>query len=283
MKKIAALLGLVGVVSIFSSCSTDDSFNPVIPDNNESLVQSSSSVAGKSSASKPTSDGTASSSSKETVVLPEHVYISASSNTTPYYSSGSSFCWSEKCEGISAPTQVSSSSFSLEITISSEAPIYPTVTENQMIDQRDQKKYKLETIGGVHWMAQNLNYETQSGSFCGGPDGKDVCKTYGRFYTISAARKACPTGWRLPTLEEIQAADNTVDEKWWTLGGRVKFSEDETGTPMATDYGLDDQQGYWWTSTGTSWRVQPSSSEHVEQGADAANGRAYSVRCVENK
>lgn len=294
MKKITAFLGLVGVVSMISACS--DTVTGVNEEENEqaqAITSSSSSATGAkpTSSSQKTSNGivpdeiTSSGSvtgSGEVIhdTITTQVIISSTSNyTAPYYSSGGPFCWSENCPGASSPsTATSSSSISLEVTLSSEAPVYPTVTETQMIDQRDQKMYKLQTIAGMHWMAENLNYETEEGSFCNAPGTEDKCASYGRFYSITAARKACPTGWRLPTLEEVQAADAAVSEDWWTLGGRIKFSGSS-----ATDYGLDEQQGYWWLSTGTSWRVQPDKDEHVEQGTSAADGRAYSVRCVENK
>lgn len=302
MKKITALLGLVGVVCLNSACSTDTGANALDEDLNQvSAVNSSATAVPSSSSTKvvldeiPTGNSSsaatagsssstvngdqtpASSSSK--VVIHQQVTITDGNGSVdhPNYSSGT-FCWTEKCktENYSAAAPASSSSsFVINVEMSSETPILPMVTETQMIDMRDNKTYTLQTIAGLRWMSQNLNYEIAEGSYCGAGDKTNACDTYGRFYALSAAKKACPTGWRLPTLEEIQAVDATVPEEWWTLGGRVKFSGN-----TATEYGLDKQQGYWWIASGTSWRVQPDSDEHVEQSANAAEGRAYSVRCV---
>lgn len=291
MKNIIALLGFLGVASVISGCSSDSpsSANESI----EASDESSSSIEETSSSSKAdtskdeakssSASKTSSSSSAASVTdtISTHVYVSSDDKAeTPYMSSGV-FCWSDECkaQGSSASTATSSSSAAeIVIGMSSVAQILPLVTETQMIDQRDQQSYSLQTIAGLHWMSENLNYAIESGSFCISPtDSTDECAKYGRFYTATAAKKACPSGWRLPTSEEIQAADAAVDEDWWTLGGRFKYTDD-----TATAYGLDGEQGYWWISTGASWRVQPSSDEHVEQTIDGGDGRAYSVRCVED-
>ena len=52
-------------------------------------------------------------------------------------------------------------------------------------------------IGGLTWMAENLNRAT-SNSWCYGDDTSN-CAKYGRLYTWDAAMSACPSGWRLPT------------------------------------------------------------------------------------
>lgn len=294
MKKITAFLGLVGVVSMISACS--DTVTGVNEEENEqaqAITSSSSSATGAkpTSSSQKTSNGivldeiTSSGSatgSGEVIhdTITTQVIISSTSNyTAPYYSSGGPFCWSENCPGASSPsTATSSSSISLEVTLSSEAPVYPTVTETQMIDQRDQKMYKLQTIAGMHWMAENLNYETADGSFCKTASSEDMCGTYGRFYTITAARKACPLGWRLPTQEEVEALDAAVPHEWWSVGGRFKLSNGE-----ATDYGDADKQGYFWLSTGNAWKIKNFDGDQVHGLQEDAADRAYNIRCVENK
>ena len=72
------------------------------------------------------------------------------------------------------------------------------------------------------WMAENLNYETETGSFCY-ENNDDNCATYGRLYTWATAvgkteeacgygktcnlgteviRGVCPDGWHLPSQSE---------------------------------------------------------------------------------
>jgi uncharacterized protein (TIGR02145 family) len=118
--------------------------------------------------------------------------------------------------------------------MSQEAQVLPTVTENQMIDNRDQATYPLTRIGGVHWMAKNITYNT--GDPCYGDDNAN-CSSYGRMYSYASAQKACPTGWSLPTREQFKAA--MADTTFWQYGGRKSSS-----------YDFKDDMGFYWLRSG---------------------------------
>lgn len=236
-------------------------------------------------------------------------------DSLPYYSSGT-FCWSEECEAkyansspsgksstsktssssakpkssSSAKSSSSSSKVSSSSVVSSSSALPPTVKGKDMTDNRDGKKYKLETVDGVTWMVEGIRYEMASGTYCdatvevtkegpgGGTSEVNVCDQFGIFYTYDAAQGACPPGWRLPTQDEVSAALAVTEEKpagelnkWWPMSGRWKL-----GSTPAWDNN-ENRQGYLWIEDGVL-QVQNFGSFQSEFLPKAE--RAYNVRCV---
>lgn len=116
--------------------------------------------------------------------------------------------------------------------------------ESHLCDTRDGGLYRHVTIGAQIWMAENLNYKTDS-SWCGGGSDKNEgdCTKYGRLYTWSAAvdksedecgedhtcglsgevRGVCPEGWHLPDTTEWIKLFTAVGGK--SVAGKILRSQ----------------------------------------------------------
>ena len=84
--------------------------------------------------------------------------------------------------------------------------LLPMVNIAQEIeDKRDGNRYRYTERGGLHWMTEDLRFEAE-GSICLA-DCEDI-----RFYDYRYLGGACPTGWRLPTVDEWDDFTTSFEE-----------------------------------------------------------------------
>lgn len=115
-------------------------------------------------------------------------------------------------------------------------------------DDRDGKVYKTVKIDDQVWMGENLAFKTESGCWVY-DDIKDYVKTHGYLYSWQAATKACPAGWRLPSMHD-----------WWYL---------------STYLGGDDQAGGKLKATGTtSWKSPNTGATNSSGFTALSSGRS---------
>ena len=152
-----------------------------------------------------------------------------------------------------------------------------------LADSRDNKTYRVVAIGRQIWMAENLNYKTSESSCY-----DNNCSKYGRFYTWSEAKKACPSGWHLPHTNEWS---DLVKE----VGGTVYAIKSQTGWSDAYGNGSD-RVGFSvlpTPSTATFWTAterQSSCAYLMEVKYNSWDGNLtncsieghYSVRCLQD-
>ncbi len=137
-------------------------------------------------------------------------------------------------------------------------------------DSRDGKTYKTVKIGIQWWMAENLNYETDSGSWCC-DDKKSYCDIYGRFYNWNTANNVCPTGWHLPNNKEWQVLFDYIGgndsagyklraKTNWTINDETILGIDSygfTALPGGDVFGegsckYSTSYGFWWSAKSKS-------------------------------
>lgn len=297
MKKNLLSLGFTGLVTLFFGCSGDTGTNPAIPPVAEVSSSSIAPAPASSSSVQTPTPGLSSSSAKTDTV---RTIITVPSDTKidyPYKAPSDVFCFTPKCEETVKPATssskavVSSSSNGGGITIDAPENKPPVVNGSTMTDTRDNKTYQLLEISGKLWMAQDLNYEGASGECYN--DVAENCTTNGRLYTFNAAQKACPTGWRLPTREEAQAALNN-EAMPWSYSGRCKDGDCNflgdmgfhwtSGTPESGDKKFDENGG----ANGALIIVEKS-PEYVKdkEGEDRLffqvdqKAKRFSIRCVQ--
>lgn len=74
-------------------------------------------------------------------------------------------------------------------------------TDLSFTDTRDDKVYYYTTINGVDWMRQNLAFEGAGIPF---DNYKVMTDVYGMYYNWEEANTVCPSGWQLPSEEDIK-------------------------------------------------------------------------------
>ena len=110
--------------------------------------------------------------------------------------------------------------------------LYLHHSSRTLIDSRDGKKYRMVKIGNQIWMAENLSYDTEKGSWC--LNDKELnCGKFGRLYTWKAAMNACPSGWHLPSKDEFDVLINEAGGEeiaGQKLKAKEEWYEDGKGT-----------------------------------------------------
>lgn len=165
------------------------------------------------------------------------------------------------------------------------------VRPNEFKDPRDGQVYKTVGLLDKTWMAENLNFDVGEGSWFYDDDPENG-KKYGRLYTWDAAIKACPPGWRLPGLKEIEAIiDRFGGAKGayeaLTEGGKSSFNA-HLGGLRYTEGSFCDLRltgGYYWSVTETgsdgAWIYNFDGGSRKLFCYYKSKGFGFSCRCVQ--
>ncbi|MBR2020944.1 MAG: hypothetical protein IJ939_00775, partial [Clostridia bacterium] len=121
---------------------------------------------------------------------------------------GSDFSTRPSDDSSSSRAKSSSSAKSSDSVVGCKTEKEDNCEYSELADDRDGQTYKTVKIGDQWWMAENLNYETDS-SFCY-KDSAEFCEKYGRLYTWDAVVDVCPDGWHLPSKAEWETLITAV-------------------------------------------------------------------------
>jgi uncharacterized protein (TIGR02145 family) len=166
-------------------------------------------------------------------------------------------------------------------------------------DGRDGQTYKTVKIGDQTWMAENLNYQTKSGSWCY-ENKADNCKQYGRLYDWNTAMAVCMAGWHLPSSQEwnnlVAAAGGDAAGKklksksGWKNNGNGSDDFGFSALPSGYRYGNGSfinigGYGDWWTTAddSESGRAYYRSAHYDSDDVfEVLNNKdfGFSVRCL---
>jgi uncharacterized protein (TIGR02145 family) len=123
--------------------------------------------------------------------------------------------------------------------------------QSKFTDQRDGNVYRVITVEGVAWMAENLRFKANEGVFFN--NDSNNAKTYGALYDWKTARSSCPKGWHLPSGIEYKTLSDHFEhnETWGTIPSEPSSFSIQLGGMQDYEgtFSEMDESGYYWTST----------------------------------
>jgi len=173
-----------------------------------------------------------------------------------------------------------------------------TYQSDLFTDSRDGQTYSTVKIGEQVWLAQNLNYSTEKGSWPIPSDSAGL--QFGRFYTWEAAKEAVPVGWHLPSKQEFEILAATLGvtdlPNWDDLypllieGGISGFNVQLTGSHNEAYSKRGQTASFWSSEEGwlsriipfleNPWRLSVRAPNYVNIGSGADSDYGFNVRCI---
>jgi len=171
-------------------------------------------------------------------------------------------------------------------------------------DDRDGRAYRTVKVGELTWMAENLDFVTDSSVCYKNADSN--CTKYGRLYNWDDATKACPAGWRLPGDEDwaLAVANKCNGRIHWKMaakklktstgwqdnwGGSTLNGTDEIGFSALPGASRSNDNfflgigsyGDWWSATESDVTLAGCREISLNLRRDSRDKeRMLSVRCV---
>lgn len=165
-----------------------------------------------------------------------------------------------------------------------------SVTPGTFTDTRDGRTYNTTTIGDYTWLAENLDFKTDSGS-CYYDNDSVTNHEYGRLYTWQAAQAAVPPGWHLPTYDELDYLYNNLggpqapDQMWGDGYSQLAILPGGYYTTYSNEfYGRGHEAQFWYKQQHT-WDLSYSGSWYGSTfyyNYSCPPNYKLSIRCVKD-
>lgn len=160
--------------------------------------------------------------------------LTVSGGISPYTYSWSNSDSTEDIDSLSVGTYI------ITVTDARDSISVDSISiKETFLDTRDGQRYTVIKIGKQTWMAENLNFYTDTGSWYYNNDSTTYADTLGRLYNWETAAGACPDGWYLPD-----------DDEWKELEMILGLSQAEAdntgwrGTSQGTQLQVDGTSGF---------------------------------------
>lgn len=202
---------------------------------------------------------------------------------------------------------VACSESSTEPEVFDASRVCPENKRGTFVDDRDGQVYKYTTIGNQVWMAENLNYKMESGSYDAYPSAcssvEENCDGRGLSYSYGVVFEACPKGWHLPEqkewdrLIEKMGGSEIAGERLKTVDGWKPLNrEDPLGGTDDCGFSLSSAassnwngKGYsaeLWTATNAPYSYKTLVTEYFYsnkswvRNSSGSERENFSIRCV---
>lgn len=134
------------------------------------------------------------------------------------------------------------------------------IGSNTIIDSRDNRAYSIIDVAGKTWIKENLKYVPIDSSASNATVIKipEHYEEYGAYYTLRAAKTACPEGFRLVYMKDFKSLLKAMKGSENELQGKVVSSDELSkygfklgGFVKKQQLGWTDRIGFYWTSSDT--------------------------------
>lgn len=144
-------------------------------------------------------------------------------------------------------------------------------------------------LGNQVWMAENLDIDIPGSYIYNGNLAHG--EKFGRLYTWDAAKKACPSGWHLPSDSEWEQLVNffggeDIAGKQLKHNGNSGFNAPLAGYADGHSFWFLNVYGGFWSSTGYdenhAWYRYFTNKDDSFTKTFFSKNYGFSVRCVKN-